>query len=158
VPVEMSVFWLNYNYVDSGVWTNSPTGGLSRGVGVVQQVGGADIQILEVKFSGGATLAVAGDPSATLATSGGPSVALFIKYTSGREEFRSGPSDLPYALQQVEEFSFFFDVVVGNRAYEQVEYAIEVVGHVQWAGPSSLNPPPVAQWARPSSLNLPPVA
>jgi hypothetical protein len=144
---ETSVYWLNFNYVDAGVWTNNPqsTLSVSRGSGVVQQVGGADIEILEVRISGGATLAVPSDTGANLAAFGGPNVWLLIKYTSGREEYRSGPSDRPYALSQVAEFTLNYDVLVGNAAYEQVQYSIELIGHCQWAGPANVvNPPPNA--------------
>jgi hypothetical protein len=64
-------------------------------------------------------------------------VILFIQYAQG-DEFRSGPSDRPYSLSQVEQFTLNVDFPVGIDAYEQVNYSIFASAHVQWVGPSNV--------------------
>jgi hypothetical protein len=137
----MSVYWLNLDVDTAGVWENEPAVGLVRGGTIAQQVGGADIEILEVKVSGGAVLSVQGGPIAPV---GGPDVSLFIQYASG-DEFRSGPSDRPYALSGVEQFTLIVEFPVGIATYDQVNYSIAASAHVQWAGPSNVVIPPPFQ-------------
>jgi hypothetical protein len=137
---ETSVFWLNLNVDTAGVWIRDPEVGRLVGAQIFQQVGGADIEILEVKVSGGAVLFMQGS---AIAPVGGPDVFLTIDYTSGLSERRSAPCDRPYKLSKVEDFSLNVYVPVGNDAYEQVAYTIWASAHCQWSGPRNLaNLPP----------------
>jgi hypothetical protein len=131
-PIDVAALfgpqWLN-QYVDAaGVWRR----GQERAIVSTETLPfgtGAEIEILEVGCSGGATLSGIG---ATLAASGGLEVFLTVAFNDGRSEYRSAPSSAPYRLSNVQQLSLSTLCVVGNDACEEVFYAIVANAHCQW--------------------------
>jgi hypothetical protein len=119
--------WLNHWVDQAGTWQR----GQERAITSTDELvlNGADVEILEVSMSGGATLSGIG---AALAASGIPEVFLTVTYASGESEYRSAPSSIAYKLLDVQRLSLSTLCVVGNDACSEVVYSIVANAHCQW--------------------------